>query len=228
MAAIDNSPTYLAIKDGNLDKLGQVMSGALEDEWYDVGDAIAVAAELDPANTTDHLRLFKSPKLPEWELYRELRDSIQKLWYINYEQPDPETTMISPQNHYLIGCLLSGCARQEELCYGPDLAGEIAPGLQHPAAFGSWTDPRFYELNAIGSCITILAAGAKVFGDKIFKDYIYSRQQFTDAIGCLNTIQNPIGLRFFEVVKEFEKNGWEPALSSQEIWEMFSPEALNL
>ncbi|KAH6913690.1 hypothetical protein BKA70DRAFT_1421952 [Coprinopsis sp. MPI-PUGE-AT-0042] len=114
MAAIDNSPTYLAIKDRDLDKLAKVMSGTMEDEWFDIGQAVAVAAEVDPANTTDHLRLFKSPRLPGWTAYRELRDGIQNLY---------------PQNRYLIGCLLSGCARREELCYGLDLAGEIAQGL---------------------------------------------------------------------------------------------------
>ncbi|KAH6899369.1 hypothetical protein BKA70DRAFT_1230960 [Coprinopsis sp. MPI-PUGE-AT-0042] len=80
MAAIDNSPTYLAIKDRDLDKLAKVMSGTLEDEWFDIGQAVATAAEVDPANTTDHLRLFKSPRFPEWTAYCELRDGIQNLW----------------------------------------------------------------------------------------------------------------------------------------------------
>ncbi|KAH6893930.1 hypothetical protein BKA70DRAFT_1320002, partial [Coprinopsis sp. MPI-PUGE-AT-0042] len=198
MAAIDESPTYLAIKEHDLDKLAQVLSGTLEDEWYDIGEAIAVAAELDPAKTSDHLRLFKSPRLPEWTAYRDLLDGIKKLRHIHQAQPDPETTVIGPQNRYLIWCLLSGCARREQLCYGPDLAGEVAEGLQHPAVFGSYRDSRFYELKAVGSCITILAAGDKVFGDETFKDYIYTRQEFSDAIGRLSAIQNPVGLRFFE------------------------------
>ncbi|KAH6899368.1 hypothetical protein BKA70DRAFT_1527065 [Coprinopsis sp. MPI-PUGE-AT-0042] len=152
----------------------------------------------------------------------------RNLWYIYKVQPDPETTVIGPQNRFLIGCLLSGCARREELCYGPDLAGQVAEGLQHPLVFGPYRDSRFYELKAIGSCITILAAGAKVFGDETFKDDIYSRQEFSDTLWRLNAMQNPIGLRFFEAVKALEKNGWEPARSSHEIWEMFSPAAASV
>lgn len=221
MAALDESPTYHAIRDQNLEKLAQIMNGAVEDE-YDVEDAIAAAAEVDPANTSDYIRLFTNPKLPEWTAYRELLDAMKSLWYINETQPNPEATVIGPQNRYLIGCLLAGCARRGKLCYGPDLAGQVAEGVQHPAAFGSYRDSRFYELKAVGSCIAILAAGGTIFGDETFKDYIYTRQEFSDSIGRLNAIQDPVGLRFFEAVKVLEKNGWEPALTSQEIWAMFS------
>ncbi|KAH6888252.1 hypothetical protein BKA70DRAFT_1332045, partial [Coprinopsis sp. MPI-PUGE-AT-0042] len=107
MAAIDESPTYLAIKEHDLDKLAQVMSGTLEDEWYDIGEAIAVAAELDPAKTSDHLRLLKRSKLPEWTAYHDLLDGIKKLWYIHQAQPAPETTVIGPQTATSLGaCFL--------------------------------------------------------------------------------------------------------------------------
>ncbi|KAH6899373.1 hypothetical protein BKA70DRAFT_1230963 [Coprinopsis sp. MPI-PUGE-AT-0042] len=223
MAAIDNSPTYLAIKDRDLDKLAKVMSGTMEDEWFDIGQAVAVAAEVDPANTTDHLRLFKSPRLPEWTAYRELTSIKRNL--ILRQPSSALKTAIS-----LGACCLD--VQGEKSCATVQILPEKSPrGSSIQLCSGLGLTPILRaQSHRVLHCH--LAAGAKVFGDETFKDRIYTRQEFSDALGRLNAIQNPIGLRFFEVsslelsaIKALEKNDWEPALSSQEIWEMFSPEA---
>jgi hypothetical protein len=105
---------------------------------------------------------------------------------------------INPTNDYLIASMLSGSAIHNELCVSSVQVGEVTQGLQFPESkYKDHYKPKQYEVNAVGACIQVLAAGQAIL--KTNKLHESELKERILAIG--EVVKSPVGNVIVQVSK---------------------------
>ena len=91
-------------------------------------------------------------------------------------------------NNYLIASILSGSAIHNGLSPSSAQIGEGTQGLQFPES--KYKDQKPYEVNAVGACIQVLAAGQAI----LKTDTLYESEFKERILAIGEVIKSPIGM----------------------------------
>ena len=123
-------------------------------------------------------------------LYRYIYNALTAILY------EDSTPSIQPSNSYIVASVISGTAIRTGLCFSSAQIGEITRGLHFSGSdYKSYWGPGRYEINAVGACVHLVAAGKEVYkGNLIEKAEL--KKRLRDIGSC---IKNPVGKRILEV-----------------------------
>jgi hypothetical protein len=109
---------------------------------------------------------------------------------------EPSTTAIQPSNNYIIACIISGTVIRTGLSFSSAQIEKITCGLHFPKSkYKSYLVPEKYEINAVGACVHLVAAGKEVYKGDLIEEKVLKKR--LGAIG--SCIKDPAGTRILEV-----------------------------
>ena len=135
------------------------------------------------------------PSAPEDETFEGLliRYFYNALTAILHESSTP---FIQPRNSYIVASVISGTAIRRGLCFSSAQIGHITRGLHFCGSdYKSHWGPERYEINAVGACMHLVAAGKEVYrGGLIGEAELNKRLRNIES--C---IKDPAGKRILKV-----------------------------
>jgi len=201
-----------ALQSNDLNRLIQLVKD--DPSWdtvYNISDALKCLSFEDPSKIDDYTTtlaaLQKSPEAPKILFNRNGKDEVDAFWDVFNPQihnvitavwGDRKVTAITPTNDYLVASILSGCAIRVGLCVSSAQIGEVTQGLQFPESeYQVHYKRKHYEVNAVGACIQVLAAG-----QAILKTGMLDESEFTERILTIGqAVKSPVGKIIVEVSK---------------------------
>lgn len=209
---MDQIPLSDALQSNGLNRLIQLIKDdASWDTVYNVSVALQRLSFEDPSEIDDYTTtlaaLQKSPEVPKIVSNRNGKDEVDAFWDVFQPQiynvitavwGDRKVTAITLTNDYLVASILFGCAIRVGLCVSSAQIGEVTQGLQFPESeYQDYYKPKQYEVNAVGACIQVLAAG-----QAILKTDMLHESEFTERIIKIGqTVKSPVGRIIVEVSK---------------------------
>jgi hypothetical protein len=206
------NPLSDALQSNDLNSLIQLVKN--DPSWdtvYNISVALQHLSFEDPSKidgyTTTLAALQKSPDVPKIVSKRNGEEEVDAFWDVFQSQiynvitgvfGDRKVTAITPTNEYLIASILSGSAIRTGLCVSSAQIGEVTQGLQFPESeYQDHYKPKQYEVNAVGACIQVLAAGQAILEtDQLHESEFRERIQ---AIG--QAVKSPVGHIIVQVSK---------------------------
>jgi hypothetical protein len=157
---------------------------------------------------------------------------------LSYILQEPETTAIQPSNNYIIACVISGTVIRTGLSSSSVQIGEITRGLHFAETeYKLYLVPEKYEINAVGACMHLVAAGKEVY-----KGGLIEETELKERLGEIGScIKDPAGTRILEVslsgdiisrniltsrdqVAQLQvQNGFSEPLSIADLWKTVFP-----
>ena len=207
-----HNPLSDALQSNDLIRLIQLVKDAPKwDTVYNISVALQRLSFEDPSKIDDYTTtlaaLQKSPEVPKIVSNRNGKDEVDAFLDVFQRQiynvitavwGDRKVTAITPTNDYLVASILSGCAIRVGLCVSSAQIGEVTQGLQFPESeYRDHYKPKQYEVNAVGACIQVLAAG-----QAILKTDMLHESEFTERILKIGqAVKSPVGKIIVEVSK---------------------------
>ncbi len=109
---------------------------------------------------------------------------------------ESSTTYIQPSNSYIVASVVSGTAIRRGLCFSSAQIGHIFRGLHFSGSdYKSHWGPERYEINAVGACVHLIAAGKEVYNGSLIEE-AELKKRLRKIKSC---IKDPAGLRILEV-----------------------------
>ncbi|KIM40307.1 hypothetical protein M413DRAFT_446485 [Hebeloma cylindrosporum] len=217
-----------ALQSNDLNRLIQLVKDHPSwDTVYDISVALKCLSFEDPSKIDDYTTtltaLQKSPEVPkiryDWNgsdaidafyplFNRQIYNVITAVW------GDRKVRAITPTNDYLVASILSGCAIRSGLCVSSAQIGEVTQGLQFPESeYQMHYKRKHYEVNAVGACIQVLAAGQAI----LKTDMLYE-SEFTERILTIGqAVKSPVGKIIVEAAQKQAEGKFNKPLSSKEI-----------
>lgn len=198
------NPFSDALQSNDLNTLIQLLKDNPSwDTVYNISVALHHLSFEDPSKidgyTTTLAALQKSRDVPNIDFKRNGKEELNAFWDVFQAQMynvitgvfgDRKVTAINPTNDYLIASMLSGSAIHNELCVSSAQIGEVTQGLQFPESeYKDHYKPKQYEVNAVGACIQVLAAGQAIL--KTNKLHESELKERILAIG--EVVKSPVG-----------------------------------
>lgn len=217
-----------ALQSNDLNRLIQLVK---DDPGWDtvwsIIDALKCLSFADPSKidgyTTTLTALQKSPEVPKILFKRDGTDTVDAFRVV-FHPPvydlitaifgDRKVRAITPTNDYLVASILSGCAIRNELCVSSAQIGEVTQGLQFPETeYKIQNKRKHYEVNAVGACIQVLAAG-----QAILKTGMINESKFMERILTIGqAVKSPVGKIIVEAAQKQVEGKFKKPLSSKEI-----------
>lgn len=201
-----------ALQSNDLNRLIQFVND--DPNWdtvYTISDAFKRLSFEDPSKIDDYATtlasLQKSSEVPKIRYNRNGQDEVDAFRDVFSSQiydvitavwGDRKTTAITPTNDYLIASILSGCAIRVGLCVSSAQIGEVTQGLQFPESeYQAHYKRKHYEVNAVGACIQVLAAGKAVLETGMVDESELMERILTIA----QAVPSPVGKVIVDVSK---------------------------
>ncbi len=109
---------------------------------------------------------------------------------------ESSTTFIQPGNSYIVASIVSGTAIRRGLCFSSAQIGHITRGLHFSGSdYKSHWGKERYEINAVGACVHLIAAGKEVYNGSLIEEAELNKR-LRKIKSC---IKDPAGMRILKV-----------------------------
>ena len=109
---------------------------------------------------------------------------------------ESSTPFIQPSNSYIIASFVSGTAIRRGLCFSSAQIGHITRGLHFSGSeYTTRWGPERYEINAVGACVHLIAAGKEVYNGGLIEEAELNKR-LRKIESC---IRDPAAMRILKV-----------------------------